>query len=156
MIQRKQTLFFLASLALVAGACFTPLYEGIFEHNTIFIDAFNSHIATGDEIKTLGIPFLGIKLVAIALVTLLATFKYSNRALQMRLCLVNIFLTVVTAGAIFTFSLAEAKSILNTETIEGTPAIGFFFLVATIPLYIFAYSFIKKDVKLLKSVDRIR
>ncbi len=141
MIQRIQTVFlFLAGVASlgVFGLPFASTDNSV--ANSIFDDKlFNAQ----DHISM-------VVLFAVAgALALAGIFLFKNRLLQMRITLFAIIATVGgTVLALVFFSQA------GIQTAEA--GIGSFFPLLALIAGLLAYRFIKKDEKLVKSMDRLR
>ena len=156
MLQRKQTLFLLIASFLLIGAVVSPLYTGTSDNSTILVKAFGSKIDLNGEFKSLNTLYVGINFIVEIALTLLIIFLYAKRPLQMRLCLLNVFFVLVNAGALFTLVSGEIKNILQISSFDINTQPGLYLMLASVPFFLIAYNFIKKDEDLVKSVDRIR
>lgn len=131
MWQRIQTIFLLISVIAAVAFLFIPLAE--LEGDVLF--GKNDIACTAVSI-------------AIALISLFAIMQYKNRKLQMRLCKINIGLSV----ALFIVAMINAtrfSEYVHFEFAAGIP------VVLVIALF-FAHRNIKKDDDLVKSMDRFR
>lgn len=153
MIQRIQTIY----LLLVALLVTLPLLFS-FAHIPL-LDGFRSlHEATTDNLGGVSSLARWGKLLDTTLLTawcglmialpVIAIFSYKKRSLQRRLCVVEIALLL---GAILFGWLAG-----DYRTTEGLYQFGFLLLVACVIFTLLAFRRIGKDIKLLKSYDRIR
>lgn len=86
-----------------------------------------------------------------ALLSFLAIFLFKNRLMQMRLNSLNIFLNILLIGY-----LAYVLSALPGGFSDSEKGIGLLVPFVSIVLLFIANRFIKKDEKLVKSVDRFR
>ncbi|WP_374458474.1 DUF4293 family protein [Chryseobacterium taeanense] len=129
MIQRIQTLWtFLAVLAAV--------FLFITGQDVILSDHF---------------PILNIACVILVLVGLLSVFSYKNRKRQILLNNISIIINVLLVGVLTYWLLNLSGGIQFPE--KGIEPI--FSLIAIVCLLI-ANTYIKKDERLVKSVDRLR
>ncbi len=147
MIQRKQTLFLFQLVFFGIALLFIPsawVKSGEIE-TPIFLTPINS----GGFSSSIGhqaaivLNFVGLIL---AFVTI---FLYKQRSMQVKLCNILMLLWIVLTSMILFCPFVE----LNTRSINYFNAIigAFAFLAAFL-----AKRFIKKDIELLKSADRIR
>jgi len=145
MIQRIQSIFLLlASVGAfgVFAAPFATTQEAA--QGTVFADTvFNvqDHIGL-------------IVLFALAgLLALVSIFLFKNRKLQMRLTIFTFIvnLAAVALGAYFFIQADQTMGDRNVQT-----AIGTFLPIAPFIFTLLAYRYIKKDEKLVKSMDRLR
>ena len=138
MIQRIQTIYlFLAVLACIAF---------------IFVP-FGQMKTLEDNTETLviqNIPQLMICSIVVAVIALLSIFLFNNRKAQMKVVLVNSVLSVVLIG-LFIFGITQHIGIKNY--IFGVGAILPIFILL---FNILAYSSIKADENLVRSMDRLR
>jgi len=139
MIQRIQSVWlFLATLFNAITFKF-PFYTGDWLKDTMpnFIVDLNAQ-------TTIWLTILTVITGVIALVTI---FLFRNRKLQLRLCYLGIFLTLVLLTLYF-------LEMMNFE--DGTIALWVIFYFAILISYFLAARGISKDQKLIKSMDRLR
>jgi Domain of unknown function (DUF4293) len=156
MIQRKQSLYLFLAIGLVVVGGFTPLYIGTSCDSSLLVSAFATTLTTPSGVQPINSLFLGVNISMVAALTLFSIFKYSNRKLQMRLCLVNLFLIVATLSSMYTLVVVPAQNTIKTIDFSGNLSIGFYTIVAAIPLYLLSFYYINKDEQLVKSIDRLR
>jgi hypothetical protein len=88
----------------------------------------------------------------IVAITLTTIFKFKNRALQIRLNYLNVFLNVLLIGGIFYLSsLLEQQ--LNTV---ASYCLGGVFPLITVIMLFLSNIYIRKDERLVRSADRLR
>jgi hypothetical protein len=151
MIQRKQTLFLFQLVFLGIALLFIPSNsilkkEGVIHVSLIF---FSDTSAS----STLG-HYAAIAFNFIALLLAFSTiFLYKRRELQVKLCylLFTLWLIITAMVAFCPFVQSIDESIV-IKTNYAVCIIGLFSMLACI----LAIRFIKKDIGLLKSADRIR
>jgi FtsH-binding integral membrane protein len=153
MIQRIQTVYLLlvailATLPLLFSFAYIPLLEGF---STLF------ETSTGDPAGTTTLSRLGRLLDTGALTAwfglmialpVVAIFSYKKLRVQRRLCIAEI---VLLLGALLFGWLAGGY-----RTGKDFWQFGFFLLAACVILTLLAFRGIGKDIKRLKSYDRIR
>lgn len=105
-------------------------------------------------IQTKSLWYIGVLAIAASLVAILSVFQFKNRLNQMKLGALNALLMAATLGLSY-YNIAQFESSINPE-MQGSIQAGFFFPAAAMILNIISNRFIKKDEKLVKSVDRIR
>lgn len=134
MIQRKQSIFlFLAGIISAGSAWLGDLWKN----------------ATGWVQAEDMILLLGLFLFS-ALLSVVSIFLFKNRLLQIRLGLLNILLNILLVGYL-AYSLSKLPGGFSSEK-----GIGLLAPFISIVLLIIANRFIRKDEKLVKSVDRFR
>lgn len=135
MIQRIQTLWLLLAAACSLATLKFSFYSGN-KDNNLFA-----------ELNGTSNFFLLILAVAVALTALAAIFLFKNRKLQMQLSLLGFLLQAV---ALVVYFLQTKQYVQGNFTL--TSAISF-----AIPIFfILAWIGIRKDEKLVKSMDRLR
>ena len=157
MLQRIQTVF----LALVALAMLLTIFFPIWyipadssQGTVVLFALYLDHTATDGASTVTSFPFLWVAILAIASTTLAVTeiTRYKKRTLQMKLGSLN---SLVMAGTMFlaVYFIRELRLEFNQE---GAIGIGLFLPGVGIIFNILANFFIRKDEKLVRSVDRIR
>jgi len=149
MIQRKQTLFLLQLVLFSVAMLFVPhqlIYTKL-KVNYLCLVPLVDFTSTAGHLAAIALNFLGL---VVALVTI---FLFKKRELQIKLCYaLMVVWVVILAMIIFCPFVMD-----NTEIIEikknyfGYLCCGFGIVAGY-----FAIKFIKKDIELLKSADRIR
>lgn len=141
MIQRIQSLWLL--LAGAAGLLIykMPLWKGIMQDGTL-------KVFLGSE-KLL----LFIIIIATSALAFTTIFLFKNRKLQKSLCLLGLLLSIIIV--ILEFVHVEDLKV-NTDFKENMWQIGAVLPVLMIILFILAYSGVRKDEKLVKSLERLR
>jgi hypothetical protein len=149
MIQRKQTLFLLQMLLFSVAMFFVPhqqIYTKIKLTNVYLLPSANFS-STKAHYLTIAINFVGI------IITLLTIFLYKKRKLQVKLCYVLIFIWLVICSIIVLYPFV----VITNQIIEiKTTYFGYLSTAFAIIAALLAIVFIKKDIELLKSADRIR
>lgn len=130
MIQRIQTLFLTIIVIVASTGLFLKLYS---------IDG-NSHIVLEDNNLT-------IVSSIISTISLVSIFMHGDRRKQIRLCYIIMFLSLIY-GVYIGIDYSKYNTDFNTILI-GFPII--IFILAYLAQY-----FIKKDLKLVESADRLR
>ena len=141
MIQRVQTIWLL--LAAIAGFLTTqvPLYSGTFAGEVI-----KKYTAT-ENLLLFAVAIIG------ALSALIAIFLYKNRSNQMKLTGLGIFVSIV----LITLEVTQIGTFQQSPGIvKGTYYWGALLPIAMTIFFILAAINIRKDNKLVKSLDRLR
>lgn len=138
MIQRQQTLWLLLSSVAALLSYMFPFVTG---------KAIIKNVLT-ERVITAGSEFILLLVTGISLIlSTVIIFLYKNRKQQMQLCLVGM---VVAAGIILLYILEVKK--LTTGTLALSSVLPFLVLIG----YFLAYRNIRKDEKLIKSLDKLR
>ncbi|MEE9371985.1 MAG: DUF4293 domain-containing protein [Saprospiraceae bacterium] len=138
MIQRVQSIFLFLSTGALGSVFVFPFASSPDKTQEYFSDGiFNVH----DDVILLGL------IVTTVIACFVTIFLYSNRKLQLNLCLLSLFLIGGVFGMLI-YSFSQLKDFTFDLGI-ASPILGFV-------MTILAYIFIKKDDKLVKSMDRLR
>lgn len=144
MIQRIQSILLLLACGATLGLLKLPLIGSIpSTESQLLADgalALNDHLG-------LIIAFAGA-----AVLTLLAIFLFRNRPLQMRVNLLSILFILAGAGLAIYLLMSQTEAALDQLKI----GVGTFLPLAGIILILMANRNIKKDEKLVQSMDRLR
>jgi len=146
MIQRIQSLWLLLAGLVNAGLFYFDLYR---------IETNKNGLKTIESIRTAGPDYLAFLLgIVITVVPFIAIFMFKKRPTQRTLVLLNI---VITIGFI-AYTLMRVSNINNgtSAPVSGTYWIGSVLPVLSIIFMVMAVNGIRKDEKLVKSLDRLR
>lgn len=142
MIQRIQTVWLLLAALVMACIFYFPVYQ------------FKG--APTQLPMTIGNDFVGIILAGISIILSLVTiFRFKNRKSQSGLTWLNILVTIGLQAWLF-FKITNFRSDPANSTLQGYYWIGTFLPLVTLILLFMAKSGIRKDEKLVKSLDRLR
>ena len=147
MIQRIQTVFLFLSAVFAGILFFTPIASFALGNEIVTFTIF------GVENQTSALPLL-ILTILMLMVPFVTIFLYKKRELQLKLSSLNVFLNAVFCGLIFLFYVDKIQESLSSETI--TYVFGTYIPLINMVLSILAMRWIKKDIELIKSVDRLR
>lgn len=138
MIQRRQTLWLLLA-SVAAGLTFMfPFVVGKKMEKNMLVD----------EVVDAGSNFFILLITGVSLVlSTVIIFLFKNRKQQMQLCLLGM---LISAGIIALYFLQMNK--LTNTTLALTSILPFLVLAG----YILAFRDIRKDEKLVKSLDKLR
>jgi drug/metabolite transporter (DMT)-like permease len=136
MIQRIQTLWLLLASICAFASVKLPFYFGSIEvpGPTITITPYDNFM-------------LLVFVIATALMALVSIFLFSNRSLQIKMCIVGLVLSLANLMHYFLFMKNFKTGGLSLYSILS-------FLVPV--FFILAIRSVYKDQKLLKSLDRLR
>ena len=138
MIQRIQSLWLLVAAGFDAVTFRFPFYSGDWMKDT------TPYVVDLNARTTIWFTILTVLTALLAFVTI---FLYNNRKLQLRLCYLGIFMTMV----LLTLYFVEMGNFYS-----GTVAIWAVFYFAILVAFILAARGIWKDEKLIRSMDRLR
>ena len=151
MIQRRQTLFLFELVFLAVALLFIPsqhLRTGSIPAEIYLVPIDEPGLkSTSGHIAAVGLNFLGI------IISFTTIFLYKKRNLQVKLSYSLSVIWVILSAMIAFCPFAEgADKSTGLETNYFAVAIGIFGILAGV----LAARYIKKDIELLKSADRIR
>ena len=138
MLQRVQSLWLLFATAFDAVTFRFPFFRGDWEKDTT---PASIDLNAG---TTIWLTLLTALAGVLAFVTI---FLFNNRKLQLKLAYAGIFLTIV----LLTLYFIEMGNFY-----DGTVAIWAIFYFAILACFILAARGVRHDVKLIKSLDRLR
>jgi Domain of unknown function (DUF4293) len=154
MIQRIQTLF----LGLVAFVMTLNLFSTVWKADTaeksILLTPFflSEKTIAGEEYH--GVIYIAILILFIIGISIFSITRFKNRPLQLKLGLANSVLLALVVVAFYTV-IGKGKTMIAADAVAHFDP-GFFFPLLAIVLNLLANFYIRKDEKLVKSVDRLR
>jgi len=138
MLQRIQSIWLLLATMFDAVTFRFPFFSGDWSKDTVPIVI---------DLNALTTAWLTILTVLDGILAFITIFLYHNRKLQLKLCYLGVFLTMVLLTMYF---------INMGDFYSGNVAIWAVFYFAILGCYILAARGIWKDEKLIKSMDRLR
>ena len=158
MIQRIQSVFLLLLALAMLGTAALPLWTKTdpLTHARLTLTAFNLYRGPAPDAGGLvssAWPIGALALTAAA-AAIYAIFQYRRRAVQLLVCSLNLLLVVATLGAAFLYS-SRADALLNVK-MEGHYLAGFYLPTLALVLNLLASRYIRRDERLVRSMDRLR
>jgi len=155
MIQRVQSIF----LAIVAIAMFLMIFWPIWEKTNseggqIVLSTMTLTYTNGEQSEANNTIYLTVLALLSSTVAVGSLFSFRNRMTQMKLNLLNSLLLLVTV-CLIGYNMYTAQQLLQTDD-PGSFQIGFFLPIVALFCNSLANRFIRKDEKLVRSVDRLR
>ena len=139
MIQRQQSLWLLLAATCSVLSFFFPFFGGA-EQNATGTSGMMSTLNAGSSF------FLIILTGASVLLSLVTIFLYKDRKLQFRLALTGLVISVLIVILFFS----------EIKMLPGVIALSSVFVFLVPDFYFLAIRGIRKDEKLIKSMDRLR
>lgn len=164
MWQRVQTLYLVLALTCVFLAILFPIFQLTAGENALVFDAYGiASKIKGQDVTFNNLP-LYIVYILIGILCLLTIFSYKNRKRQIGFGRINFMITLLLVVFLLLFSFwgvdlasaIEGKNIIKDIEYEVSLGLGFFFSVAILPFIFLANLGIKRDEKLVRSLDRLR
>ena len=161
MLQRIQTVFLFIIVVLMAVYIFSPVWISTPDSTDSIsrIYPFFLYTTTIDAPDTGDVtywPYMvsGILAVVTILVALAEIFSYNNRMKQVKLGALN---SLLIAGVLFAAVFFGNQGQLQWEQAgQGSYSVGMFFPTLAIICNFVANRFIRRDEKVVKSMDRLR
>ncbi|MBL3654570.1 DUF4293 domain-containing protein [Fulvivirga sediminis] len=159
MLQRIQTVFLLLVVLLMLLTLIFPMwvYHAPDSDKGIMLTAF--YLVTNNGLEQASkeyFPYILIGCFAIlsVIIGIIEISRFKNRLLQIKLSALNSLLIFCTLGLSFWLG----KGVMESEQIQNswTYGIGSFLPVGAMLFNVLANRFIRKDERLVRSVDRIR
>ncbi len=158
MIQRIQSLFLvLAMVALILLSVFpmAMFYSqtGVYELNVFGLES----LTPGNEIPFVWWFFIPLPALAgiVLILDLIALLSFKKRTRQITLTHAAIFLNIVfVVGLMFYYIPAIEEN--TTTTVNYRDSLGIYLPLISLVFTLLAQRYIKKDEKLVRSVDRLR
>ena len=148
MIQRIQSVFLFLAVVFAGLLFATPIasfdYGNDFMTLTI-LGVQNQHDALYFS-NTYSLPLLALTILMIV-IPLFTIFKFKNRNLQLKLSSLTVFLNAI-------FCVSNIQKTIASETVVYS--FGAYIPLINMVLAVLAMRWIKKDIELIKSVDRLR
>jgi glucan phosphoethanolaminetransferase (alkaline phosphatase superfamily) len=157
MIQRIQTVFLFLSIVAVVAMLFAPLWTktnlqtGDLAQLTPTALTYTRQTAVVSQQSTIYIAVLAFVSITFAF---LSIFTYKNRMRQVLYNLLNILVLIAILGCLIYFSAKGEK--FFSEPAQGNFGLGYFMPAIAVLMNSLANRFIRRDEKLVKSVDRLR
>lgn len=135
MIQRIQSIWLLLAAAAALATLKFSFYSGVKDNNVFAELNGTAHF------------LLLILTVAVSLAALVSIFLFKNRKLQMQLCFLGLLLQI----AVVFFYINQTQ-----KFVQGTFALSAAFTFLIPVFFLLALLAIRKDEKLIKSMNRLR
>jgi len=146
MLQRIQTVFL-----ILAALAFAALFEFPFAVS----DVANSGFLSDKDYDIYDSPVLLVMTALGVVIALVAVFLYKNRALQIRLSYVVIILGILLLVVAAILFYNQGATVLdNVKQIDD--ALGLYMPLLAFVFGFLAARYIRKDEKLVRSMDRLR
>lgn len=147
MIQRIQTVFLFLSAVLAGFLFFIPIASFDLGNEIVNLSIFGVENHSG----ALLLLILAVLMLAVPFVTI---FMYKKRELQLKLSLLNLYLNILFILLLAMFYVDNIQEKLSAETVVF--AFGAYIPFINGLLSSLAGRWIKKDIELIKSIDRLR
>ena len=158
MLQRIQTIYIILFCAVIFTASFLPFASIVLENQTTY-DFYPTGWESQSSLEEFKVyPFYSGYLVAVAFgILMLVNFK--KRPKQLRYGVVSYFFVLITLVYMF-LEVSSSEEILLGRDNNSLQSINYtlsmYLLVACLPIIFLANRAIKKDQKLVSSLDRLR
>ncbi|TYZ11502.1 DUF4293 family protein [Hymenobacter lutimineralis] len=155
MIQRIQSVFLLLLALSMLSVVFLPIWSKTdpLSNQEVVLTATKLAFTKGQGPTTNTWPIAALA-VAAAAVAVFEIFQFRNRIRQHQIGVFNLLLIMSTIGAGFYYS-SIGERLLNIK-VPGTFEAGFYLPTLALLLNVLANRFIRRDEKLVRSMDRLR
>jgi hypothetical protein len=123
------------------------LLAAVFAFLTFKLPFYQAAVIQGGEVNAQSTIWLTIVAALAGALAFINIFFFNNRKLQLRICIFGIILTIVLVALCF---------LEMTKFANGSLALSCVIYFAIIAFFILAANGIRKDEKLIKSMDRLR
>lgn len=155
MIQRIQTVFLFLAAIFAGLLFFFPIAS--FDYGTtsmsLTILGVKNQIDAEYFSNMYALPLLVMTILMI-IVPIITVFMFKKRQLQLKLSSLNVFLNAILCGLIFLYYSSNIQKTIAAETISYM--FGSYIPLINMVLSVLAMRWIKKDIDLIKSIDRLR
>ncbi|MCZ6521661.1 MAG: DUF4293 domain-containing protein [Bacteroidetes bacterium] len=159
MLQRVQSLFLLAVVLCMLFSLLFPVWNKINPENEVLIEIYglySKQTQPGGEIRQEIFPFalIGGFVIVAAIIAFVEIFQFKNRLNQIKMGALNSLIMSSVLGLSLYLSFQEEK--IFVPQIQGQYGLGLFLPCIALIFNVLANRFIRRDEKLVRSVDRIR
>ncbi len=157
MIQRIQSIFLLLASVSAVLLFFYPVaeyFDGINYAIIFHIHQLQDHVPGNEQLfpNSFLLPLIILNALT-GLLALLSLFMYKQMIVQLRLTRIALFLNALLIGALFFFYTGQISKMVM---IEPQYKFGIYLPVITLLFLVLAMRSIQKDIKLVRSADRLR
>lgn len=156
MIQRIQSIFLLAVATLMTGFLFLPIWKSVAGDTTITMEAMSViyQKSASEQPEIVPTYLIGLLAILSIVIAFFSISQFKKRMLQIKLNALNsvVLAGIVAATVFYANNYSEQAGIESNDTF----LLGFYLPIAAIIFNILASRYIKKDEKLIKSMDRLR
>ena len=158
MIQRVQTIYFVLAIILLSVLTFgVTIFSFVSKTSRFNFNAFGiveTDVKSGEQISYESFP-LYIGTIALTLLCFVAIMAYKSLARQFKLGRTIFGLYFLSVIGIILISM-YGQGLVGTPTVGRELGAGFYCLIAGFPFTFLANIGIKRDKRLLESLDRLR
>ncbi|RAK64560.1 DUF4293 domain-containing protein [Hymenobacter edaphi] len=156
MIQRIQSVFLLLLAICMVCVLFLPIWAKTDPQTNQTVTLTATHLTSTNPAQAPLATYAIAALAAIsALVALAEIFQYQKRMTQLMLGSLNLLLISATIGACWYYVTQVGEQMVNVK-MPGTFEAGFYLPTLALLLNLLANRFIRRDEKLVRSMDRLR
>ncbi len=145
MIQRIQSVYLLIADLSIAGIFFLPLARAPKSEHPFMADSV--YTVTDHTALVTFLCFIGVLI-------LISLFLYNNRSLQAKIAYVSLTLSILAPAVAVLLYYSYASQSIQFDTLSA--GLGIFLFIPVIIFLILAIRNIKKDERLVRSMDRLR
>lgn len=156
MIQRVQTLFLLAVVGFLSAVLFLPIWSeaNATASEQAMLNAYQMTISQDADMTIYPTFYIAIAIGLAIAVAIWSIFMYKNRLTQVKLGMVNSLLMAAAIG-VTVFFVMKGEPLIDPSK-PGVYEVGFYMYLGAMMSNLLSNRFIRKDERLVKSVDRLR
>jgi hypothetical protein len=158
MIQRIQTLFLSAVVAIAVVQFFFPIADYLSEFYYFKLYVYELKSMTPDTEPLFSeyfiMPLLALH-IAVGLISLISIFLFKKRIMQVRLVRFAFLLEIVFVALIFFYFTPQIEEQVGAYA-DYTGSVGAYLPLGSLLFLMLANRFIMRDEKLVRSADRLR
>lgn len=157
MIQRIQSIFLLLAGTASVMVLFLPIWsnEVVGQYSvsadTLLVKMSDS---AGNVLKTEPVAYVAVLAAICAIITFYTIFRFKTRKIQIKMGWLCILLNCGLVVA-FAYSISRGQLLLGVDE-AGSFKVGFFMPFVSMIFVFMANHYIRKDERLVRSVDRLR
>ena len=157
MIQRIQSIFLLLAGTVSVMVLFLPIWSNeVIGQYSVTIDSLLVKMSdsAGNVLKTEPIAYVAAMAAVCAIVTFFTIFRFRTRKIQIKLGWLCILLNCGLVIA-FVYAITRGQHLLGIDE-AGSFQAGFFMPFVSMVCVFLANHYIRKDERLVRSIDRLR
>jgi len=151
MIQRPQTLCLLGVITCFIASFFFPIWTAGSEGYAFVLNTFSF---SGPDVEQ-NTWYISAACILISAIALFSIFSFKNRKLQIRLGMLNSLLITLYMVLMFTVIVPGCRE-YATLKLNGSYGVGMYLPILALLFNIAANILVKRDEKLVRSMDRFR
>jgi Domain of unknown function (DUF4293) len=156
MIQRVQSIFLFLIGVLMTLMLFFPLWSKQNADETVQLTTLKlTYLRQAETVSEQTAVYVGILIFVSISLAFISLFSFKNRMMQIKLNLLNVIILVVITSVASYLSVVVGQALFAPE-VKGSFNWTFYIPTVCVLLISLSNHFIRKDEKLVRSIDRLR